>query len=314
MLTVGNEPIITRLVRRLERCDVTTVTLALGFLPDPFLAAFPDGRCGRVEVRYAVEPEPLDTAGAIRFAADYSGVDDTFLALNGDVICDVEVDALVAEHRRTGAEATIHLTPVPDPSAYGVVEIDPDGRVGRFVEKPPPGVTDSNLVNGGIYVLEPTVLDRIPAGRPVNVERAVFPELAAAGRLYGVATDDYWIDVGRPELLLQANLDRLAGRYDTTLRHPTSGGNGVDPDAAVAVDALLSGCVVAADAEVGSRSVVTRSVLLAGARVGDDVLVQDSVVMGRVGDGAQLRGAVIGAGAEVGPGQQVTDERLPESG
>jgi mannose-1-phosphate guanylyltransferase len=314
MLTVGNEPIITRLVRRLERCDVTTVTLALGFLPDPFLAAFPDGRCGRVELRYAVEPEPLDTAGAIRFAADFSGVDETFLAFNGDVICDVEVDTLVAEHRRTGAAATIHLTPVPDPSAFGVVETDPDGRVRRFIEKPPPGVTDSNLINGGTYVMEPTVLASIPAGEPVNVERVVFPELAAAGELYGMATDDYWIDVGRPDLLLQANLDRLAGRYDTTLQHPASGGNGIDPDATIAIDALLSGSVVAADAEVGSRSVVTRSVLLAGARVGDDVLVQDSVVMGHVADRARLRGAVIGAEAEVQPGQEVTDERLPEPG
>jgi mannose-1-phosphate guanylyltransferase len=314
MLTVGNEPIITRLVRRLERCDVTTVTLALGFLPDPFLAAFPDGRCGRVEVRYAVEPEPLDTAGAIRFAAEFAGVDGTFLALNGDVICDASVDALVAEHRRTGALATIHLTPVDDPSAFGVVEIAGDGRVLRFVEKPPPGVTDSNLINGGIYVMEPAALASIPAGEPVNIERAVFPLLADRGALYGMATEDYWIDVGRPELLLQANLDRLAGRYDTTLRHPVSGGNGVDPDASIAIDALLSGSVVAADVEVGSRSVVTRSVLLAGSRIGDDVLVQDSVVMGHVADRAQLRGAVIGATAEVGAGQEVTDERLPEPG
>ena len=99
-----------------------------------------------------------------------------------------------------------------------------------------------------------------------------------------MTTDDYWIDVGRPELLLQANLDRLAGRYDTTLHHPVSGGDGVDPDAVVAIDALLSGSVVAADVEVGSRSVVTRSVLLAGSRIGDDVVVQDSVVMGPVAD------------------------------
>ena len=311
MLTVGNEPIITRLARSLERVGVTTVTLSLGYLPDPFRAAFPDGRCGGVELRYAVDPQPLDTAGAIRFAAERSGVDDTFLAINGDVITDLDVAALVAEHRRRGAEATIHLTPVADPSAFGVVETDQIGQVQRFLEKPPPGTTDSKVINAGTYVMELSVLDAIAPDAAVNVERVTFPLLASRGSLYGMTTDDYWIDVGRPELLLQANLDRLAGRYDTTMSHPVSGGNGVDPDAVVALDALLSGSVVAADVEIGSRSVVTRSVLLAGTRIGDDVVVQDSVVMGSVPDRAQLRDAVVGAGAEIRPGQQVTDERLP---
>jgi mannose-1-phosphate guanylyltransferase len=311
MLTVGNEPIITRLARVLERVGVTTVTLSLGYLPDPFRASFPDGRCGGIELRYAVDPEPLDTAGAIRFAAECAGVDDTFLAINGDVITDLDVAGLVAEHRRQGAEATLHLTPVADPSAFGVVEIDAAGRVERFLEKPPPGTTDSKVINGGTYVMEPSFLDAIPPGVPVNVERVTFPLLAARGTLFGMTTNDYWIDVGRPELLLQANLDRLAGRYDTSLAHPVSGSNGVDPEAVVAIDALISGSVVAADVEIGSRSVVTRSVLLDGARIGDDVVVQDSVVMGHVADRAQLRDAVVGIGADIRPGQQVTDERLP---
>lgn len=314
MLTVGNEPIITRLARCLERVGVTTMTLSLGYLPDPFRDAFPDGRCGGVELRYAVDPEPLDTAGAIRFAADCAGVDDTFLALNGDIITDLDVAALVAEHRRLGAEATLHLTPVADPSAFGVVETDAEGRVQRFLEKPPHGTTDSNVINAGTYVMEPTVLEAIAPGVAVNVERVTFPLLAARGSLFGVTTDEYWIDVGRPELLLQANLDRLAGRFDTTLAHPVSGGDGIDPDAVVALDALVSGSVIAGDAEVGARSVVTRSVLLAGSRIGDDVEVHDSVVMGTVADGARLRAAVIGAGARISPGQHVTEERLPDPG
>jgi mannose-1-phosphate guanylyltransferase len=314
MLTVGNEPIITRLVRRLERSDVTTVTLALGFLPEPFRAAFPDGRCGDVELRYAVEPEPLDTAGAIRFAAEAAGVEGTFLALNGDIICDLDVDTLIADHRRHGGEATIHLTPVVDPSAFGVVETDAGGRVRRFLEKPEPGTTDSNLINAGTYVMEPSVLDAIPPGCPVNVERVTFPELASRGTLFALATDDYWLDVGRPELLLRANLDRLAGRYDVTFPHPVSGGDGVHPDAVVADDAVLSESVVGGDVEIGSRSVVTRSVLFDGSRIGDDVVVQDSVVMGRVADRAELRDAVVGVDAEIRPGQQVFNERLPDPG
>ena len=221
--------------------------------------------------------------------------------------------ALVAEHRPRNADATLHLTPVADPSAFGVVEIDDDGRVRRFLEKPAPGVTESTLINGGVYVMEPTVLDSIPTGQPVNVERVTFPALADRGTLFGVATDDYWIDVGRPDLLLQANLDRLAGRYDTTMSDIRSAG--VSASIPTPSWRSMRWCREASsprDVEVGARSVVTTSVLLAGARVGDDVVVQDSVVMGAVADGAQLSRAVVGAAANIEPGQQVTDERLPD--
>ena len=311
MLTVGNEPIITRLVRRLERSGVDTVTLALGFLPDVFIAAFPDGRCGTVEMRYAVEPEPLDTAGAIRFAANVAGVDDTFVVVNGDVITDLDVAALVARHRDVGAETTLHLIPVEDPSAFGVVELDHAGRVSRFLEKPAPGTTESNLINAGTYVMEPSVLDEIAADIPVSVERVTFPAIAARGGLYGVATEDYWLDVGRPELYLQANLDLLAGRCDATLPSLVAGGSGVHPGALVSPDSVVSESVVASAVPVGAGSRVHRSVLLAGSSVGQDVIVEDSVVMGIVADGAVLTGAVIGASAMVESGQQVTNVRIP---
>jgi mannose-1-phosphate guanylyltransferase len=311
MLTVGNEPIITRLVRRLDRYGIDTVTLSLGFLPDVFIAAFPDGRCGRVEIRYAVEPEPLDTAGAIRFAADVAGVDDTFVVANGDVITDLDVAALVAAHRRRHAEATLHLLPVVDPSTFGVVELDAAGRVTRFLEKPAPGATTSNLINAGTYVMEPSVLDDIAPDVPVSVERVTFPAIAARGGLHGVATDDYWLDVGRPDLYLQANLDLLAGCYDAALPSRVGGGDGVDGGADLADDVTVSESVVAAGVRVGPGSRVHRSVLLAGASVGQDVVVEDSVVMGVVGDGAVLSGAVIGATATIDPGQQVTNERIP---
>lgn len=312
MLTVGNELIITRLVRQLARAGVDTVTLSLGFLPEPFLAAFPDDRCGAVTIRYAVEPEPLDTAGAIRFAAIESGIDDTFVVVNGDNITDLDIGAMIAAHRRNGGEATIHLTPVDDPSAYGVVEIDDQGRVQRFIEKPPPGVTDSKLISAGLYVMEAAVLDRIAPGRRVSVERETFPAISADDGLFGYPTDDYWIDVGRPDLLLRANLDRLHGRYDRAVDHPVSSGNGVSPDAAVAAGATIDDSVVAAGVAVGQGSVVRRSILLSGASIGDDVTVDDSVVMGTVGAGAVLQRAVIGGGATVEPGRQVHDERLPD--
>lgn len=311
MLTVGNEPIITRLVRQLERGGVTTVTLSLGFMPDAFLAAFPGDRCGDVELRYAVEPEPLDTAGAIRFAAEHGGVEGTFVVVNGDTISDLDVSAIVAAHRSSGGEATLYLTPVDDPSAYGVVELDGDGRVRRFVEKPPPGVTDSNLVNAGTYVMEPSVLDLIEPGRRVSVERETFPALVERGSIFGFPSDVYWLDAGKPAALLAANLDRLAGRYDAGVDHPVTGGTGVDPAASVD-GADIAGSVVAAGVRVGRGSRVNTSVLLSGATIGQDVVVENSVVMGRVADGASLSGAVVGATAHIEPGQVIVDERIPE--
>ncbi len=220
MLPIGGRPMIARLIDRLARGGVTEVVLALGFKPEPFIEAFPDGRCGDVTLTYAVEPEPLDTAGAIRFAADEAGIDDTFIVANGDVLTDLDVSHLIATHRRLAAEATIHLIAVDDPSSFGVVDIAVDelgvGPVRAFVEKPSPGTEPSNFISAGTYVLEPSVLTLMPQGVRSSIERDVFPKVVAGGALYGVATDDYWIDAGRPELYLAANLDLLSGvrRFD----------------------------------------------------------------------------------------------------
>ena len=179
------------------------------------MEAFPDGYCGDVALTYAVEPEPLDTAGAIRFAAEFAGIDDTFVVANGDVMTDLDVAELIAAHRAFGAEATLHLIGVDDPSAFGVVDLADDGGVRAFVEKPAPGTEPSNLINAGTYVFEPSVLDRIPAATKVSVERDTFQRVVADGGLYGLATDDYWIDAGVPALYRSANLDLLDGKRRT---------------------------------------------------------------------------------------------------
>ncbi len=305
MLPVGHVPIIERLVMNLGRSGITEVTLALGFQPQPFIAAFPDNECGGVSLRYAVEPEPLDTAGAIRFAADDAGIDDTFVVVNGDILTDLDVSRLVAFHRDHGAEATIHLIGVPDPSAFGVVAVDGDGRVERFVEKPAPGTAPSNLINAGTYVLEPSVLQRIPLGAKVSIERATFPLIAADGGLFAMATDDYWVDTGRPELYLQANLDVLAG----TRRHDRC--VGVHDTASVDVSAVVDRSVIGAGATVAAAS-VTRSVLLPGAVVEAGAVVTDSVVMGRIEEDAVVHNSVLGADAVVARGENMSDQRRPD--
>jgi mannose-1-phosphate guanylyltransferase len=304
MLPVAHVPLIVRLIGQLERGGVDAVTLALGFLPEPFVEAFPDGRCGGVSLDYAIEPEPLDTGGAIRFAADHAGIDETFVVTNGDVLTDLAVADLVAAHRAASAEATIHLTPVADPSAFGVADVDESGRIVRFVEKPAPGTAPSNLINAGTYVFEPSVLDRIPPGRPVSVEREVFPQVAASGRFRAVATDDYWIDAGRPELYLAANLDLVSGRRDEVCP-------AVEDGAIVDPSARLVDTVVGRGATIGPDASVTGSVVLPGAHIGDAATVEASIVAGSVGAGSRLVRTVVGADGKIADGEQYVDARVP---
>ena len=307
MLPVGHVPIIERLVDNLSRGGVTAVTLALGFKPEPFVDAFPSGECNGVALHYAVEPEPLDTAGAIRFAADFSGIDDTFVVANGDVLTDLDIAALVDFHRQHSAEATIHLIAVDDPSAFGVVATDGDGLVQRFVEKPAPGTEPSSLINAGTYVLEPSVLQRIPIGQKVSIERVTFPQVVADGRLYAMPTDDYWLDAGNPELFLRANLDLLNGKRPS---HPTVA---IHPAARVDASALVTNSIVGDDVSVAADAKVSASVLLPGAVVGARAVVANSVIMGKIGEGANVMQSVLGLHGRIAPGEQLSGEYRPSA-
>ena len=306
MLPVGHVAIIERLIENLVRGGVTDVTLALGFRPEPFMQAFPNGTCAGATLTYAVEPEPLDTGGAIRFAALFAGIDSTFVVANGDVLTDLDVGALVHFHRSSGAEATLHLTPVEDPSAFGVVDQEPSGLVRRFIEKPPPGTSPSKLINAGTYVFEPSVIARIPDGRKVSIEREIFPALVADQTLWAMATNDYWIDTGQPDLYLKANLDVI-----TRLRAEHSWAHGVAEGAVIGAGVALSDTVVADGASIGDGADVSDSVLLAGSSVGPGAHVRHSVVMGHIGARAVISNCVIGAGIEIADGTHHTDERIP---
>ena len=292
MLPIGNVPMVVRLAERLAAGGVTDIVLALGFQPDAFRAAFPDDvlvQDGRtINLHYAVEPEPRDTAGAIKFAADSVGISDTFIVANGDIVTDLPIADLVSAHRSGGHLATIHLTPVADPSAFGVVETFDNNLVKRFVEKPGPGETNSNLINAGTYVMEPEVLTRIAADIPVSVERTTFPELVAEGALAGYPTDDSWIDTGRPEFYLEANLV-YANRDDAIVRSE------------VAVSAEVAG-VVADGTHIGQGASVRNSVLLPGSVIESGCRVENSLVWGRVSSGASVIDCVIGEQAVVSAG------------
>lgn len=305
MLPVVNRHMIERVVEHLGRHGVDEAVLALGYRPDAFTEAYPDGRCAGVELHYAVEPEPMDTAGAIRFAALDAGIDERFLVVNGDVLTDLDIGALVDRHDRAGAEGSIALHRVEDPSAYGVVPTEDDGRVIAFIEKPARDEAPTNLINAGTYVLEASVLDRIPPG-PVNVERVTFPAMVADGSLFAFDGDTYWIDAGTPATYLAANLDLLEGVRGL----PEEG-----VDASAVVLGVVERSVIGPGAVVAEAAVVRDSVVMAGARVGAGAVVEGSLLGpgATVGARAAVRaGSVVGDDAVVAAGETLCGGRVPE--
>lgn len=332
LLPVAGVSIIERVLGHLASHGVTDAVLSMGYRPDAFVAAFPEDRAAGVHLSYAVEPEPLDTAGAIRYAAGWAGLDETFLVINGDVLTDLDVTALIDLHRSRGAEATIALSPVADPSAFGVVPTDAEGRVEAFIEKPAPGTAPTNLINAGTYVFEPRALDRIPEGRRVNVERETFPAIVADRMLYALASDGYWSDTGTPALYLQANQDWMRRPEPPTPRAAPADSPGVWREGSalvlgsvvgpaligdavyVASDASVSRSVVGAGCRVEAGAVVADAVLLPGAVVGKGAHVSGSIVgeAAAVNDDAVVTGlAVVGCRAEVPAGERIEGGRFP---
>ncbi len=294
MLPVAGRPMIERVVAHLVSHGVDDVILSLGYRPDAFAAAYPDGTCAGVRLQYAVEPEPRDTAGGIAFAARFAGLDETFVVQNGDVLTTLDITALVDFHRRHGASATISLTPVDDPSRYGVVATGGDGRVSAFVEKPPPGEAPSNLINAGTYVLEPGVVDLIADQGPVSIERETFPALVASGSLYALASDAEWVDAGTALTYLSANLT-LARREQ----------HWVDASASISVAATVVDSIIAAGAVVGAGACVQGTLVMPGARVGRGAVIRDSIIGAgaNVGAGARVEAlSILGDGASVADG------------
>jgi NDP-sugar pyrophosphorylase family protein len=295
---------IERVLTYLASHGVDEAVLSLGYLPDAFTVAYPGGRAAGVMLTYAVEPEPLDTAGAVRFAATFAGINETFVVVNGDVLTDMDLTSLVAFHRERGAEGTIHLHPVADPSAFGVVPTASDGRVTAFVEKPPRDEAPTNQINAGTYVLEPSVLARIAANGRVSIERETFPAMVRDGGLYARADNRYWIDTGTPSAYLEANFDYVEGRRGLAIA-PDLGdrGDGVYVEGesdlrgdVIAHSVVFEGCTLEPGARVEHSVLGRGSVISAGAVVTDCVLMDDC----RVAADASVTGSIMGPRSIVG--------------
>ncbi len=307
MLPVVDRPLLAYTLEHLRRHGVSRGIISCGYLPTQIRDHFGEGY-GDLALQYEVEDDPLGTGGAIGYAA--RGIEETFFALNGDSLREADLDELVRFHRSSGARATILLTPVVDPSRYGLVRTASDGRVVTFLEKPRPEEIDTNLINAGLYVLEPDVLELIPPGRAVSIEREVFPRLCDEGSVFGLALPGYWLDVGTPDSYLQAHRDVLERTFrtevgealgsDFTLVHESAQ---VHPDARLVPPVFVAaGAVLEAGVRAGSLAVVG-----AGARLGAGAVVENAVigVDARIGAQASVIGSIVGAAAEVGAGCSV---------
>ncbi|MFD9649113.1 sugar phosphate nucleotidyltransferase, partial [Streptomyces sp. NPDC059082] len=275
---------------------------------------FGDGSDLGLSLEYVTEEEPLGTGGAIRNVASrlHSGPDEPVLIFNGDILTGLDIQALVATHSSSGADVSLHLTRVEDPRAFGLVPTDDTGRVTAFLEKPQtPEEIVTDQINAGAYVFKRSIIDTIPTGRPVSVERETFPELLSSGaHLQGMVDSTYWLDLGTPQAFVRGSADLVLGRAPSPAVPGRCGDRLVLPSARVAPDAKLTGgTVVGADAVVGEGARVTGSTLLAGAIVEAGAVITDSLIGAgaRIGARTVVSGAVIGDGAQVGPDNELRE-------
>jgi mannose-1-phosphate guanylyltransferase len=295
-LTLVDRPFLAYMIEWLGSHGVTEAVLACGFLPDQLRDALGEGEHAGVKLTYVTEPDRRGTAGAIRYAAEALGdrLDERFLALNGDVLTDLDLTGLQRAHAQHGWQATLGLYEVEDSAAYGLVDYDEEGAVLAFTEKT--GQAVPGQINAGAYVLERSVLDLIPAGREVSIERDVFPKLVGDG-LGAELLGGYWMDIGTPERYLQATWDILEGRVETAV-HATSPGVFFGDGVTVSESAhIASRAVVSSGCSVGGTAEVTGSVLLDGCTIGEGARVTGSILApgAVVAPGAEVIGAMVGA-------------------
>jgi NDP-sugar pyrophosphorylase family protein len=291
LLPIANVPFVERQISWLRQYGVTDVVLSLGYLPDAFEEYFHSNPPEGVRLDYAVEHEPMGTAGAIKYAA--GDIDGDFIVCNGDVLTELDVEKLIA---------TIALTQVDDPSSFGVVPIKNDGQVLAFVEKPPKESAPSHWINAGIYVLSQRFLDLIPEGMNVSIERETFPRLLQEGSMYAMQSDEYWIDIGTPEKYLQAHRDVISQK-DWLMR-------------GAELNEIRPGLFSNGEVVLGNNvQVLSPSLVGANSEIGDDCVL-DGVCMGTrcvLENGVKMHNAVLMSGVKIEQGCEIKDSIVGEA-
>lgn len=291
MMPLVDRPFVAHQLAHLARHGLTDVVFSCGYRPDALESFFGDGSGYDVRLQYVVDPSPLGTAGAVANAFDLLGAVDDVLILNGDILTDLDLDALWQAHSDADAAATVALTPVEDPSAYGLVRLRDDLSVAEFVEKPTPDQLipgEPYRINAGTYVLSRAVIAGIPRGKSISIEREIFPGIADRHVLFGFTSDAYWRDIGTPQSYLDAHYDVLG---DRVLASQTPSNTYLGPGSVIATTARIEGySTIGADSVVEGGARVDASIVGAGCRIGEN---------------AQLRGCILGEGVQVGAGVEL---------
>jgi mannose-1-phosphate guanylyltransferase len=318
-----DRPFIVFMLEWLRQHGIDDVIMSCGFLATSVRNVLGDGSGVGVRLRFVEEPDPRGTAGALKYAE--SMLDERFLMLNGDVLTDIDLSSQIAQHERTGAQATLALVPVPDPTAYGLVHLAPDNSVKDFVEKPssdhigggaasqrlasraPLIQSRTNMISAGAYVLERDVLELVPPDRNVSIEREVWPLLIGNG-LYGHPSESYWLDIGTPGRYLQGTFDIIEGNVKTAVQERLGSGylaiaerDGIQ-GRVIPPAVIERGVKIASGAHVGSLVVLGQ-----GVEIGANATVERAVLWGGVdiGAGCTLRNCIVAAGCHVGEGTQI---------
>lgn len=297
IVPILNRPFLEYLVGYLKEHGITEVILAMGYLPDPIQDCLGDGSKLGVRLHYVVEDSPMGTSGAVKNAE--SLLDETFLVFNGDIITEIDLTDMIRLHLEGKVSVSIALTPVDNPTIYGVIETDEKGRVRRFVEKPGWDEVTTNMINAGIYVVEPEILERIPASRPSMFEHDIFPSLLDDGKpMLGYPSDAYWIDIGTPEKYLKAHHDLLLARGNEYIQIDST--SQIDPDADIGGPVMIAGsCIVA-----GGARITGPAVLGEGCHIGGGTRIEGSILWDRVrtGNRSEIINSVIGTDSHIEEG------------
>jgi mannose-1-phosphate guanylyltransferase len=320
-----DRPFIRFMIDWLHWHGVDDIVMSCGHLASGVRNVLGDGSALGIRLRYVEEPRPLGTGGALKYAEPLLG--ERFLMLNGDVLTDIDLKAQMEQHERTRARATLALTPVEDPSAYGLVRTARDGAVTEFVEKPAPDQIDTNNISAGAYVLEHSVLEMLEPEQNASIERDVFPRLVGEG-LYGCVSEGYWLDIGTPERYLQGTYDILEGSVGTAVEERMGDSylcveQNVDNRGRIIPSALVeSGCRIGDNTRIGGRVVlehgvtvgdhttIERAVVMQGAEIGSHCTLNGCIVAGgvRIGDHCTIDGmSVLGEGVTIGAGNVVSN-------
>ena len=303
MVPIMNVPFLARTLERLHIAGIDDVILPAGYMPQAIVDYFGDGSQLGMKITYVIEDVPLGTAGAVKNVEEH--ITGPFFVLNGDVLTSLDLTAMMRYHREKGGLGVLHLIKVDDPSAFGCVVHDQGGRISQFVEKPPHGQAPTDEVNAGTYLLERSVLEMIPGGRNVSIERETFPKILAENHeLYAYTTADYWIDLGRPEHYMKAHADILSGQMPMKLEPGITGAGAHHfPGAEIFKPIHFDGEVtIEAGARVGPNVVLGNGCLVSSGAVVRDSILWDNV---KIESNAMVEGSILASGSRVGSGARI---------